>query len=290
MNNENRLAYLLIFPSILILATTVYYPIILTFIYSLHYYKLTDLHNKKFIGLENYVEVLSSPDFLSALGNTLFVIGIVSILGIIFSFIVALILNKKSKISNLLTAVAILPWALPPVVNGLMWKFIFYPGLGLINKVLYILNIVDEPIQWLNNRYSTLFILSIIISWRAIPFCAVVLLANMQSISKDIYEASHIDGASYLDRFRYITLPMLIPSIIIVFTNLILSSITAFDELISLVGYRVSSETLIVHNYTKTFSYFNIGYGSSITYIIMVITGLLGFLYIKLLNKERWED
>ena len=93
MNNENRLAYLLIFPSILILATTAYYPIILSFIYSLHYYKLTDLHNKKFIGLENYVEVLSSPDFLSALGNTLFVIGIVSILGIIF---IGLFLNSLS--------------------------------------------------------------------------------------------------------------------------------------------------------------------------------------------------
>ncbi len=287
MKKQNKLAYILIFPSLALLITTVYYPIFLTFIYSLQYYKLTDLSSRKFVWFKNYFKVLTSLDFHSALFNTVIVVSIVIILGIIFSFMVALILNKKSGATTFLTAIAILPWALPPVVNGLMWKFIFYPGLGLFNKILYTFNLVDEPIQWLNNRYGTLIILGIIISWRSIPFCSMVLLANMQAISEDIYEAAHIDGVSSFNKFRYITVPLLIPSIIIVIINQILSAITAFDELISLVGHRVSSETLTVYNYSQTFSFFNIGYGSSITYIIMLISGIFGLVYLKLLrNKE----
>lgn len=286
MKKQNKLAYILIFPSLALLITTVYYPIFLTFIFSLQYYKLTDLSSKKFVGLKNYFNVLTSSDFHSALFNTMIVVSIVVVLGIVFSFIVALILNKKSRATTFLTAIAILPWALPPVVNGLMWKFIFYPGLGLFNKILYTLNLVDEPIQWLNNRYGTLIILGIIISWRSIPFCSMVLLANMQSISEDIYEAAHIDGVSNFNKFRYITVPLLIPSIIVVIINQILSAITAFDELVSLVGHRVSSETLTVYNYSQTFSFFNIGYGSSITYVIMLTSGILGLIYLKLLREK----
>jgi len=262
----------------------VFYPIILTFIYSLQEYKLTRPDDIRFIGFDNYQAVLKSQAFGDALLNTSIVVGLVLVIGLVFSIMVALILNKKTKISGLLTAIAIIPWALPPVVNGLIWKFVFYPGLGLINKLLFALYLVQEPVQWLNTRYGTLVILGIIVSWRVIPFCAIVFLANLQSIQKELYETAKVDGASQMQMFKDITMPLLIPSIAIVLTILTLNAINVFDEAVALVGHRTFSETLIIHNYNQTFSFLNIGYGSAITYIIMIGSGIIGYFYIRKIN------
>ena len=130
--------YILVLPGIFIVITT-----ILTLIYSLQFYKLTKPYDKKIIGLQNYIEIFRDLDFYSSLINTSIIVVIVLIIGVIFSFIIALILNREGKISNFLTAIAIIPWALPPVVNGVIWKFMFYPEFGLINKVLYYFGVVD---------------------------------------------------------------------------------------------------------------------------------------------------
>ncbi|MGL6114019.1 MAG: carbohydrate ABC transporter permease [Cetobacterium sp.] len=287
MNSKNKLGYLFIFPSILILAIFVFYPIFLTFKYSLYYFKLTRLSKTHFIFLDNYKNIILSREFISALYNTLFIIFILLILGLLSSIFVALILNKKNKLNKFLTAIAIIPWALPPIVNGLIWKFIFYPEVGFFNKLLYFFKITNEPINWLNDKYGSLIIIAIIVAWRVVPFSAIILLANMQSISEDVYEAADIDGATSFQKFFHITIPLLIPSLIISITNFILTGITVFDEVISLVGYRKLGETLSVYNYNETFSFLNIGYGSAITYIIMILSGIFGFIYIKALERKN---
>jgi multiple sugar transport system permease protein len=211
--------------------------------------------------------------------------GVVLIVGFIFSILVALILYSKTKLSSLLTAVAIIPWALPPIVNGDMWKFIFYPGFGLLNKILYNLNMIREPIKWLNTRYGTLIIVGLIVSWRVIPFGAIVFLANMQSIPREIYEAAEVDGANGKQMFISITMPLIVPSIAIVLTNLTMSAINVFDEIAALVGYRTTGQPLLIYNYTQTFSFMNFGFGSANTYIIMIGSGVFGYFYIRSLNR-----
>lgn len=284
MKQDNKQAFGFLLPTALIIIGLVFYPIIKTFIYSLKQYKLTEPQNVHFIGFQNYITVLKDKAFWDATVNTLIVMVVVLILGFIFSIVVAFILNKKSKLSGLLTAIAIIPWALPPIVNGNVWKFIFHPGYGLLNKILYNLNIIEEPIKWLNNKYGTLIIVGFIVAWRVIPFCAVLILSNLQSIPKEIYEASEIDGASHVQRFISITMPLLKPSIIIVLMNLIMTSINVFDEIVALVGYRNLGQTLLIYNYNQTFSFMNFGLGSAITYIIMIASGVLGYFYIKSIN------
>ncbi|MEW8995061.1 carbohydrate ABC transporter permease [Clostridium sp.] len=284
MKQDNKQAFGFLLPTALIIIGLVFYPIIKTFIYSLQQYKLTEPQNVHFIGFQNYITVLKDKAFWDAAVNTLIVMVVVLILGFIFSIVVAFILNIKSKLSGLLTAIAIIPWALPPIVNGNIWKFIFYPGYGLLNKILYNLNMIEEPIKWLNNKYGTLIIVGFIVAWRIIPFCAVLILANLQSIPKEIYEASEIDGASHVQRFVNITMPLLKPSIIIVLINLIMTSINVFDEIVALVGYRNLGQTLLIYNYNQTFSFMNFGLGSAITYIIMIASGVLGYFYIKSIN------
>jgi multiple sugar transport system permease protein len=154
-----------------------------------------------------------------------------------------------------------------------------------MNKILYRLEMVQEPIKWLNTRYGTLIIVGLVVAWRIIPFCAIVFLANMQSIPKQVYEAAEVDGANSLQMFTYITMPLLMPSAAIVLTNLTMSAINVFDEIVALVGFRSMGETLLIYNYTQTFSFMNFGYGSAITYIIMIGSGVIGYCYIRSLNS-----
>ncbi len=285
MKRDGKQAFWFLLPTVLITVGLVFYPITKTFIYSLRQYKLTEPQNMHFVSFENYREVLKSQAFLHATLNTLIIMAIVLVVGFLFSMAVALILNGTTKLSGLLTAIAIIPWALPPIVNGNLWRFIFYPDFGLMNKILYKLHLIQEPIKWFNTRYGTLIIVGLIVAWRVIPFCAMVFLANMQAIPREIYEAAEVDGANKKQTFMNITMPFLIPSAAIVLTNLTMSGINVFDEIVALVGYRTTGETLLIYNYTETFSFMNFGLGSAITYIIMIGSGVLGYFYIRSLNR-----
>lgn len=279
--NKNRFSYIILLPTILIVAIAIIYPVCLSFIYSLQYYKLTKIYNKKFIGIENYKELLSNKIFYNTLLNTSIVVLVVLILGVIISFLIALLLEKNSKISNFLMGVAIIPWALPPVVNGVIWKFIFYPEFGLINKIAYTFFNLKKPLLWLNDHYISLIIFGIIIAWRAIPFCAIVLLANIKGIPDEIFEASEIDGATRYQQIKYIVIPTLLPTFTLVVVNLILTGISVFDEIIALVGFRNLGQTYMVYNYTETFTFLNIGFGSAISYTLTLICGFIAYIFVK---------
>ena len=281
IKGQNKFPYLLLIPSMIIMIGLVILPIILTFFFSLERYKLTEPNNRAFVGIENYIEVLQSEGFRYSLVNTLFIVIVVIIISLICSITVALILNKKVKLNGVLTAIAILPWALSPIVNGIVWRFIFYPGFRFMNKFLVYFGVISEPITYTINRFMLMFIIALIVSWRIIPFCAIIFLSNMQSILEPLYISSKIDGANKVQTFFKITLPLLIPSFIVVITNITISAMNVFDEVIALSGYSDLGQTLLVYNYVNTFKFLNFGLGSAITYIIMLISGIAGYFYIK---------
>lgn len=278
---KKQYGMLFFLPVILIISVFVYLPIGSTFFYSLYNLKLTEPENTEFIGLENYVKVFQDPKFLDSLFNTFYILLWVLAITLIVSFFLAIVLNKKTKLSPLLTAAAIIPWALPPVVNGIVWRFIFYPGYGLLNKLLMIFSVIDRPLDFTRGRFSTLIIVAIIVSWRVIPFCAIIFLSNFQSINPGIYEAAEVDGAGVFDRLWKITLPLSLPAMGVVVTHIIISSINVFDEIVVLIGYRDMGQSLSIYNYSETFSFLNFGYGSAISYIIMMLTAVVGYFYIK---------
>ena len=187
----------------------VFYPTIMTFSYSLKEMKLTSPEDTDFVGLSNYVDVLTSDSFMYSLQNTLFLLVVVVILTTVLGFGVALLLNVDTKISGLLMALAVLPWALPPIVNGIIWRFIFHPGYGFMNKLLIRLHFIEEPIMWLTDRWLLLLIVAIVVAWRSIPFCAIVCLSGLHAIPEELYEAAKIDGGGRVTVFRYITAPLM---------------------------------------------------------------------------------
>lgn len=279
-------AYLLLLPAGILMIGLVFYPILVTFDYSLQRMKLTAPEDTRFIGFDNYRSVLTSADFLYALENTAVILVLVVALCVICGLVLSLALNVDTKIRGTLTAVAILPWALPPVVNGILWKWIFHPGYGLVNKLLINLHVIDAPIQWLSQRWMLLAVIAVVVAWRNIPFCTVVYLSAMQSIPGSVLEAVTIDGASSWQRFRFITFPLLLPATGIVLTSTSISAINVFDEIVSLSGYSNLGKTLLIQDYLTTFSFLDFGAGSALSYIIMLLAGLLGLLYIHNANRE----
>ena len=209
---RERLAYSLLAPMIIIMLVLVIYPIAATFSYSLKKWKLSKPNDIRFIGLKNYINILSSESFLQSVKNTLFILVAVVIFTTIVSILVALFLNIKVRFSGVLLAIAIVPWAIPPFVNALLWKFVFYSGYGFLNKLLLNLHLISTPISWLDNRYSLLFIVSIVVSYRLIPFMTLICLAGRQSISDNLIEAAKIDGAGHFMVFKKIIIPLMLSS------------------------------------------------------------------------------
>jgi sugar ABC transporter, permease protein len=278
---------LLLLPCLLLLLISVILPVVLTFRYSLKYYNLTEPQNEKFIWFENYVKIFKDPHFYNALYNSVLILVMVMIIGLVFSIITGLVLNVKSKINPVLTALVIIPWAMPPIVNGIMWKFIFFPGYGFMNKILMNLHLIKNPISWTDNRYLFLLVISIVVSWRIIPFSSLVILANLQNIPESYYDTVKVFGGNKFQEFYYVTLPMLLPSIGVVLINLTTTALSIFDEVIAISGYQFEIQTLLVYNYSTTFNFLDFGYGSAISYVVMILSGIFGYFYVRNMAYEK---
>jgi len=283
---REKFAYTLLAPMIIIMLVLVIYPIAATFSYSLKKWKLSKPNDIRFIGFKNYINILSSESFLQSVKNTLFILVAVVIITTIISILVALFLNIKVRFSGVLLAIAIVPWAIPPFVNALLWKFVFYSGYGFLNKLLLNLHLINTPISWLDNRYSLLFIVSIVVSYRLIPFMTLICLAGRQSISGTLIEAAKIDGAGRFMVFKKIITPLMLPFLAVGITQTSISAINVFDEIVALSGYSDMGKSMLIESYLITFNFLEFGKGSAYTYIIMLFAGILGFVYIKSLNRE----
>ena len=283
---REKFAYTLLAPMIIIMLVLVIYPIAATFSYSLKKWKLSKPNDIRFIGFKNYINILSSESFLQSVKNTLFILVAVVIITTIISILVALFLNIKVGFSGVLLAIAIVPWAIPPFVNALLWKFVFYSGYGFLNKLLLNLHLISTPISWLDNRNSLLFIVSIVVSYRLIPFMTLICLVGRQSISGTLIEAAKIDGAGRFMVFKKIITPLMLPFLAVGITQTSISAINVFDEIVALSGYSDMGKSMLIESYLITFNFLEFGKGSAYTYIIMVFAGILGFVYIKSLNRE----
>lgn len=280
------LPYLLLAPMMIIMGALVFYPVIVTFSYSMKRWKLTAPNDIAFIGWDNYVSVLKSPSFWYSLQNTFFILLVVVVLTTLVGIAVAMFLNVDTKIAGLLLAVTVLPWALPPYVNGVLWKFILNPGYGFLNKLLLNMNLISQPVEWLSSRWLLLLGVSLVVTWRSVPFMTLVCLAGRKALPGSLYEAAKIDGGDDFHIFRHITVPLMLPFVGIGVTSTSITAINVFDEIIALSGYGDLGKNIVVESYLTTFSFLDFGKGSAVTYLIMLLAGILGIFYLRTLNKE----
>ena len=183
-------------------------------------------------------------------------------------------------------AAEVLPWALPPYVNGVLWKFIMSSGYGFLNKLLITLHVTDQPVEWLSSRWLLLLAVALVVTWRSIPFMALVCLAGRKALPGSLYEAARIDGGSSFQIFRKITVPLMLPFVGIGITSTSVTAVNVFDEIVALSGMGDLGKNIVVESYLTTFSFLDFGKGSAITYLVMLLAGILGIFYLRSLNRE----
>lgn len=271
---------------ILIMGALVFYPVAATFSYSLKKWKLTQPGDIRVIGFKNYVDILTSDSFWYSLQNTLVILAVVVALTTVVGFLVSSFLNIQVRLSGVLLALAVLPWALPPFVNGILWKFVFYSGYGFLNKLLVGLGLFDQPVEFLTSRWSLLLVVSVVVVWRSVPFMALVCLAGRQSIPVDFYEAARIDGGGSFQIFRRITLPLMLPFVGVGVTSASVTAINVFDEIVALSGYSDLGKNILMESYLTTFTFLEFGKGAAVTYIVLFFALILGIFYLRSLAKE----
>jgi multiple sugar transport system permease protein len=275
-------------PALLILCLTIFIPIIRTLEISFLDMHLINMGQSYWNNFKNYKDIFSTNEFLTSFKNTIVfafsVVGLQFILGMIL----ALILNKDIKYRRLLRSVILIPWIVPILVTGLLWMWIFQPEYGVMNFILIKLGIFDIPQKWTADINLALPSVMIAALWRQLPFMATMLLAGMQGIPEDMYEAATIDGASKLRMFYHITLPFLTNVIQTVTLVAIIENFKMFPLfwIMTKGGPLMATTTLAVHSYQTAFIGLNLGKGAAIGVVWVTILVFFSWGYNRAFSKE----
>ena len=284
-SKENMSAWIFIFPALLGITIFIIIPVICSF--GLSFTKWDLLNPVEFIGISNYADLFKDSLFYKILLNTIIFALSVSVFGVIIPLVLASILNEKIRGSEFFKSAYFLPFITPMVVVGVVWGWIFDPNIGFLSQILQI------HINWLYDSKFAMPGLIIVSVWKLIGYNMIIFLSSLSAISNSLFEASKIDGAGYWQTFRYVTIPLLSPSIFFVIIITAISSFQVFDliYLMTQGGPFDSTNVLVYAIYKNAFEYFNVGRASAIAYvlfaIILVLTLLQWHFRKKLVYNER---
>lgn len=280
--------YGFVLPALLVIALFTVYPVLYAIRISVYQYILTKPNSHPFIGLKNFADVITSYYFKNSLINT-GIYTIASVAGVIlFGLMVALLLNTKIRSANVLKVIILLPWAIPAVVAGLMWKWILNSDFGILSGILYSFGAIDSYIPFLADPNLAKVSLVLAHIWKEGPLAAIFILAGLQLIPNEYYEAAKIDGGSNLSVLRFITLPLLRPILLVVLVYETMTAILTFDIVYVLTGGGPADATSLISwfAYAEIYKSLNLGAGIALSIIIALITLVLIFLYMRALRTE----
>ncbi len=290
LNNwiEKNIKWILIIPSFLFVIFVVVYPLGYSLRLSLTEYNLLVDDSPEFVGLRNYFNIFASQSFRNSIIVTIkFTLGAVS-LQFILGLFIAVVLNQKTYMTNLTRTICIIPLCTAPIATALIWRWMYHPRSGIINYLLGIIGLND--ILFLSDPSIALISVIFVNVWNYTPFIALTLLAGITSISKELYEAAEIDGASSLQSFFHITLPILKPIIIAVVLIRSLDAFKHFDAIYMLTrgGPAEATKVMSLSIYDQSFSYFHLGYGNALSWIMIIIL-FLGAIIFLIMTSWRSE-
>ena len=290
---DRSLPYLMILPSVILLLGIFGYPVVKVFLLSLQNYNYADFANKGFIGLENFKKIFTEDTVIkeSLVFSLKWVVSEVG-LQLVFGMILALILNAKFKGRGVVRALTLIPWAVSGVLTTMLWMLILNQSIGLVNQLLIQAgSSPGEVPAWLANTKLIFPSIVVIELWRGIPFFAITLLAAMQGIPSDIYEACDIDGAGKRARFRYITLPYLKETIVLTTLLRAIWEFNSTDMIFTLTGGGPvnMTTTLPIYMLKTAVVSGNYGYGSALGVIAFFILLIFAVVYMKA-SKFGGED
>jgi ABC-type sugar transport system permease subunit len=280
-NPERRTAYYMVLPSLLIIVIIAFFPILYGIVLSLTDSTVAGFGS--FVGFENYTEMFQNPDFLEGFYNTVIFTVVSVTMEFIIGLGIALAINRAFRGRGLVRAAILVPWAFPTVISAVMWRLMFQSQVGIIQYVAGTLGIIGDPI--LSNR-SLLLIAAILVDvWKTTPFMALLLLAGLQVIPGEVYEAARVDGANVMQRFFRITLPLLKGAILVAVLFRTLDSYRVYDLFWVMSAQELTSLSTFVYEGVRI-SQLQFGQGNAASVFIFVTAFLISMVFIKVFGMR----
>jgi len=285
---DERSALLFVLPFALVLFAVAVFPVIYSFYISLYSLRLTRPNRVPFVWFDNYVNVLSDPQFWAAVERTVLFSVMAVATTALLGLLIALLLNEDFPGRRALSALLLVPWAIPTVANGLMWKWIYDSNYGALNGALFQLGFIDSYMVWLGDADKTLALIANAFVWKEVPLAAILLLVGMKTIPHDLYAAAKVDGADALRRFFHVTLPALGPSFALVIVYETMIAIRHFDLFFLLTegGPGDASHVVAWRIYVETFRNLSFGTGAAMSYLLALATLALSYVVIRALGRR----
>lgn len=285
---DQKAAMLFLSPMVAVLAVVAVFPVLYSFWISLFDVKLSRPHRTPFVWFDNYVRVFQDQMFWDSVTRTVSftVMSVTAIL--LIALCMALLLNEEFRGRRFLSAMLLVPWAIPFVANGLMWKWIYDSGYGALNGILYQLGFIDKYLVWLGDPDKTLPLIANAFIWKAVPLPTILLLVALKSIPADLYGAAKVDGANLWMRFFHITLPSLKPAFILVMIYETMMAVRHFDLFFILTegGPADASHVLSWEVYAETFRKLSFGTGAALAYIMALLIFVIAYSVIRALGNK----
>lgn len=288
-NSEGRFALALTSPALIVVLGVVLLPLGATFVFSFMNLELTSASRGSFVGLGNYAMVLGSSAFWSALGRTAYFTVVSTSIETVLGIFIALVLNEKFRGVKVLRSIVILPWAVPTIVNGSLWKWIYNGEFGIMNAILLKLGLISEYRSWLSDPFAAMNLVVVADAWKMTPLAAIFFLAALQSVNKATYEAAMVDGAGPVKRFFSLTIPYLMPTILVVLVMRTVEKFKAFDVfyMITRGGPADGTKVLMYETYLRAFTNLQYSQAATYAYLFVIIIALLTALYLKALRRSE---
>ena len=286
--SKTRLAWALLTPTLLLIAFVAIYPLLQTVYQSFTNARLASGVTPQFVGLQNYQDLAQDETFRTSIWTTVKFTLITVVFEFILGLVIALVINSNFKGRGLMRTAMLVPWAIPTVVSAQMWKWMYNDIYGPINDFLVRkIHVLDSPVAFIAQPSTSLWAVAAVDIWKTTPFVALLLLAGLQVIPEDVYEAAKIDGANGWQQFVQITMPLLRPAILVTLIFRTLDALRVFDVIFVMFGSRPDTQTMSIYAQNNIVAFSDLGYGSAISVAIFVIIGIFVIAYVTFLKVEE---
>jgi ABC-type sugar transport system permease subunit len=289
LQQEARDGLFMLLPAIAVIVVITLLPVLFTFVLSFTDTPISNPSPQNFVGIENYLDFLKSADFWSSIWRTFYFTFVSVGVELLLGLGIALLIHAKPFGWQFLRASLIIPWAVPTIVNGAVWRWIFNADYGALNAVLFSLGLIDKYQAWLTKPFLAMNLVIVADVWHSVPFIALVLQAALATIPNEIEEAAMVDGANAWQRFISIRLPLLRPAILVALVVRTVEAFRVFDIIyvITQGGPAFGTITISYLTYLESFTYGHLGSGSALSFLISAFTLALALVYIRVLYRRE---
>ncbi|MDH6295652.1 carbohydrate ABC transporter membrane protein 1, CUT1 family [Agrobacterium fabrum] len=277
-----------VIPALVVISAVIVFPWVFTLWMSVHRWTLGQ--EQSFIGFENYVRLASDIRFWESLWHTLIYTVLSVVAPLFLGTLAALVFDAQFPLRGFLRGVFVMPMMATPVAIALVWTMMFHPQLGVLNYLLSLIGI--GPLEWIYNQSTVIPSLVLVETWQWTPLVMLIVLGGLAAVPREPYESAEIDGANAWQKFRYLTMPMIAPFLMIAVIIRSIDAVKSFDIIYAMTqgGPGTASETINIYLYNTAFSYYDIGYGSAMAVVFFIIIVALSFVLLMVRQRAQWNE